>query len=105
MNPTESPQPSDLGNSANADWELELEGSLQRYLTERKREALLATHARAKSPGLLIDFGCGPGRWTHFFMERGWDAICIDVDGPTLAQCQRVNPRAKCIHTTRELRT
>src|SRR6266545_2889798 len=100
--PAETPSPGGLENSPNADWELALEGSFQRYLTESQRETLLRTHARAKAPGLLIDFGCGPGRWTSFFMDRGWQAICIDIDALSLAQCQRTNPLAKCIHSTHD---
>jgi SAM-dependent methyltransferase len=86
------------------DWEAALEGSFQRYMAEGQREILLKTHARAKAPGLLIDFGCGPGRWTKLFMDRGWEAICLDIDASSLGRCQATNPRAKCVHSTRELR-
>jgi SAM-dependent methyltransferase len=85
------------------DWEVALEGSFQRYMAEGQREILLKTHAQAKSPGLLIDFGCGPGRWTKLFMDLGWDAICLDIDASSLGRCQVMNPRAKCIHSQREL--
>jgi SAM-dependent methyltransferase len=86
------------------DWEVALEGSFQRYLTDAQRDILLHTHAHARNPGLLIDFGCGPGRWTKLFMDRGWEAICVDIDESSLSRCQAANPRAKCIHSTRELR-
>ena len=86
-----------------SDWEIALEGSWQRYMTENQRAIMLETHARAKVPGLLIDFGCGPGRWTKFLMDRGWQAICLDIDTPPLARCQATNPTAKCILSTRDL--
>jgi SAM-dependent methyltransferase len=86
------------------DWEIALEGSFQRYMTEGQREVMLRLHHRAKAPGLLIDFGCGPGRWTKFLMDRGWQAVCMDIDGPSLARCRAANPTAKVIHSTRDLR-
>jgi SAM-dependent methyltransferase len=86
------------------DWEIALEGSFQRYMTESQRIVMLETHARAQAPGLLIDFGCGPGRWTKFMMDRGWQAVCIDVDAQSLARCQATNPSAKCIVSTTSLR-
>ena len=92
------------GAAGLSDWEIALEGSFQRYMTESQRAVMLKTHACAKSPGLLIDFGCGPGRWTRFMMDRGWEAICIDVDAPSLGRCQKTNPSARCILSTPELR-
>ena len=86
------------------DWEIALEGSFQRYMTESQRRIMLETHARAKTPGLLLDFGCGPGRWTKFMMDRGWQAICVDVDAESLGRCQATNPSAKCILSTTKLR-
>src|SRR5688572_31566333 len=85
------------------DWEIALEGSFQRYMTESQRRIMLETHARAKTPGLLLDFGCGPGRWTKFMMDRGWQAICVDVDAESLGRCQATNPSAKCILSTTKL--
>jgi len=85
------------------DWEVALEGSFQRYMAEGQREILLKTHARAKTPGLLIDFGCGPGRWTKLLMDLGWEAICLDIDASSLGRCQATNPRAKCIHSSHGL--
>ncbi|MGH7945963.1 MAG: class I SAM-dependent methyltransferase [Opitutaceae bacterium] len=92
------------GAESLSDWEIALEGSWQRYMTENQRAVMLRTHARAKAPGLLIDFGCGPGRWTKFLMDRGWRAICLDIDAHSLGRCQATNPTAKCILSTRELR-
>ena len=96
------------GESRNAgdltDWEIALEGSFQRYMTESQRDVMKLAVARAKAPGLLLDFGCGPGRWTRFMMDHGWDAVCIDIDASSLARCQRTNPTAKCIHSTTDLR-
>src|SRR5215467_8399123 len=86
------------------DWEIALEGSWQSYMTEIQRDAMERLHARAGKPGLLIDFGCGPGRWTRFLLDRGWRAICIDVDASSLGRCQALNPAAKCIHSTLDLR-
>jgi SAM-dependent methyltransferase len=87
-----------------SDWEIALEGSFQRYMTESQRVVMAKAHERAKAPGLLLDFGCGPGRWTKFMMDRGWQAVCLDIDSPSLARCQATNPAAKCILSTRDLR-
>jgi SAM-dependent methyltransferase len=86
------------------EWEIAQEGSWQRYMTESQRVVMARTHERAGAPGLVIDFGCGPGRWTRFLMDRGWDAICLDIDPQSLGRCQAANPGAKCILSTRELR-
>lgn len=85
-------------------WEIALEGAFQRYMTDHQRGVMQRAHDRAGRPGLLIDFGCGPGRWTRFFMDRGWKAICIDIDASSLSRAQAANPDAQCILSTRELR-
>ena len=100
----QSPETASPATESLTDWEVALEGSFQRYMAEGQREILLEAHARAKTPGLLLDFGCGPGRWTKLFMDRGWDAICVDIDASSLGRCQATNPRARCIHSSRDLR-
>ena len=85
-------------------WEAVQSTAFQQYMTDRHREMLLVTHAQAKQPGLLIDFGAGHGRWTKFFVEKGWRAICMDTDAQVLGRCQKANPTATCIQCGPDLR-
>src|SRR5678816_4895157 len=78
-------------------WEQAQGFAWQRYMTEHLRETVVRTHACAKRPGKLIDFGCGHGRWTNLLMGLGWQAICIDIDSDILGRCQQANPTAECI--------
>ena len=94
-----SEQPKDL-----TAWEIALEGRFQRYMTDHQRGVMQRAHDRAGRPSLLIDFGCGPGRWTRFFMDRGWQATCVDIDASSLGRAQAANPKAQCILADRNLR-
>lgn len=106
---TPDPEPNRLSSAAAgaaplSDWEVALEGRFQRYMTDHQGEVISHAHARAGTPGVLLDFGCGPGRWTRFLIDRGWRAVCIDIDEASLQRCQATNPTAHCILSTPDLR-
>jgi len=46
-------------------------------------------HDRNK-PGILIDFGCGPGLYAEIFARRGWNVLGIDINVFSLEYARKV---------------
>lgn len=51
------------------------------YAPEREREKFIQ---RIKSQGKILDAGCGPGRDSAFFAEKGFQVVGIDLSGKLL---------------------
>jgi SAM-dependent methyltransferase len=68
-----------------------------KYVTRLEERMILRTESSITEPRRVLDFGCGEGRWTKLLTERGWQAICTDLDWKALAKCQKRNPSAQCI--------
>ena len=66
-----------------------------RYITRAEERVIL--RAAGGSPGLVLDNGCGEGRWTHLLGKRGSPAICADTDQVALDKCRLRNPGAVCV--------
>jgi SAM-dependent methyltransferase len=43
----------------------------------------------------VIDVGCGIGRLSEFFMERGCDVLCVDGRGENIEQLRRLYPERR----------
>ena len=67
------------------------------FISQREKLLLQRAHAIAGSPGSLLDFGCGEGRWVSLLGELGWQATCLDLDPVPLAKCHDRNPKARCL--------
>ena len=55
-----------------------LEGSL---LYSRRLDEIIALHPEAEA---VLDIGCGIGRNTKYFLDRGLNVYCIDIDMKSL---------------------
>ncbi len=71
------------------------------YITEVEKRAILRASvlARGGTFTIALEVGCEGGRWAKLLVDLGWDVICTDIDGDTLAVCQRRIPTANCVHT------
>jgi SAM-dependent methyltransferase len=71
-----------------------------RYITNLETQVLARAGQMIGRPGVVFDFGCGEGRWTSLLREKGWQAICGDIDEVALAKCAERNPGARCVPLT-----
>lgn len=78
-------------------WEQAALTSWGRYITRAEQRMILQAAATAGSPGLVLDNGCGEGRWTQLLRRRGWQAICADTDPVALGKCRLRNPGTVCL--------
>ena len=67
-------------------------------LTSKVRTGLAAPFLELVAPsGRLLDAGCGAGRDTRFFIERGYVVISFDASIGMVRKCQEY-PHAYCVH-------
>ncbi|PYK53459.1 MAG: SAM-dependent methyltransferase [Verrucomicrobia bacterium] len=67
-------------------------------LTSKVRTGLAAPFLELVAPsGRLLDAGCGEGRDTRFFIERGYVVISFDASIGMVRKCQEY-PHAYCVH-------
>ena len=68
-----------------------------KYVSEVERRVVLKAHQIVADPGILLDYGCGEGRWSRLLCDYGWRALCLDIDEVALSKCVRRNPAAQCL--------
>jgi len=71
---------------------VELFGSIN-AASEADRNVVLAWAQRLTGP--VIDVGCGPGQWTNFLSERGFDIEGVDPTPEFVASAQRRYPGSR----------
>jgi SAM-dependent methyltransferase len=59
---------------------------------ERAIEAMVGVETLR---GVILDMGCGPGRFTEFFASRAKMVVCVDISRPFLESAQRLLTRNK----------
>jgi len=85
------------GSDALSQWERVALTSWGRYIAQAEERAILQVAGSSHRPGLVLDTGCGEGRWTALLRKHGWEAICVDTDPVALAKCQERNPGVACM--------
>ncbi len=62
------------------------------FRTERQDELSFAQRLelieRFKSPGTLLDLGCGPGTFSGVARARGWRTVGLDINPQSVARCR-----------------
>lgn len=53
---------------------------------------------RDKTPGRLLDAGCGPGLWTRFLHDGDRDVLDIDLSEEFIAHACRAHPELEFRH-------
>ncbi|MEJ5277269.1 MAG: methyltransferase domain-containing protein [Thermogemmata sp.] len=48
-------------------------------------------------PGTFLEVGCEGGRWSVLLSQRGWRAVCTDINKESLRVCQERLPEARCV--------
>jgi SAM-dependent methyltransferase len=77
-------------------WEKEFKkkGIPSSYKEEPSQSALwFAEHLSKHPKGSMLDIGCGKGRNSFFFHERGYRVSCIDFVGDNISHIKRANPK------------
>jgi len=77
-------------------WDRVNERRWGQYLSALEERTVQQALELRSSPGVVVDIGCGSGRWSAMAVKAGWKAICLDVDRETLSICQHHVPSADC---------
>jgi len=72
-----------------------------KYVSEAERRVVQQAHAILGAPGVLLDYGCGEGRWSKLLCDHGWKALCLDCDEIALSKCGQRNRAAQCVLVNR----
>lgn len=97
--------PSEQGSSAWAAgstapktfWENINENNWGRYISEVEKTFLVKADSLCGQKGVFLEIGCDGGRWVKLLVDRGWRAICTDINPESLDRCQKRVSSANCI--------